>query len=187
MARCLIVLLSLLLIASGCGRSGDVDRGRRVKLFDLSIWGENANGTDRRFRGTCPEGSFTVDFRAGKEITIQSKSHLVASLDAEEAVIACTDAHVERPRRAQGLPYIARNVARVNRSTRLMCITTKRVGILVKARYKFHDTFAGGSIVAWTPRVPQRRWGRALLAVSFEDGQDSGLTYDRSRCRISER
>jgi hypothetical protein len=187
MGRSVPALLGLLLVATACGGEGGTGSGARVKLFDLSIWGDNSGGTDREFRGTCPPGRLTVAYRPGDEITIKSKSRLVASLSATEAFIGCSDARVLRPKPHQGRAFVVRRVVQVKHSTKLLCVTDKRIEIIVTAAYKFHDTFAGGSIIVSTPRAHHQRRGRALVLSSVTDGEDSTLSYHTRRCHLDGR
>lgn len=185
MARWLIALLGLLVAVTACRSGGDTGDGIRVKLYDLSIWGEDSRGTDRRFRSSCSPARLVIDFRAGEELTIRSDRRLVASLTPNEAFIACTDARVEKPRKAQGLPYTHRDVVRVQHSLKLTCVADRRIVIFVTASYKYHDSFAGGSMTVWTPRAAGRRWGRALISAEFSDDEHS-VSYHAPRCRVGE-
>jgi hypothetical protein len=180
--RRLIALVGLLLASTACGGNREPTTGMRVKLFDLSIYGDNRRGTDRLFRGTCGPGRLTVDFRPGDEMTIANRGRLVASISAKQAFIGCPDAHVENPTH-DSPGWLFRRFARVNGPATLVCVPGERIEISVHPSYRFEDTFVGGGmIVSTAPHGGAAR--HALISAVFKEGGESWLMYHTPRCRV---
>lgn len=173
----LLALLGLVVLLPACGGGGDATEGTSIELSALGLDAQHERG--RWLTATCPPGRLTVDFRPGDELTIEGESRVV-SLSPDRATVGCEGARLVEPARVQ-LWRFERFTPLTPKATRLVCVTSRSVDVVVHAVYANESELAGGAVVLsdhGASGTPQ-----ALLSATVrEEGSDLG--YHVPRCEV---